>query len=255
MPHPRYIILDAIRTPLTEFSSTHALVSYVLHAVLAHKAAYTLLPEEFCPEISLGNIAFAQEPEGGLLVDWDFVQCHDDHTKVYKGTSTRHFTAARLCNTSPPPRTIGDDLESFVLVLLWIAVRYAPNKMTASERGSALAKFEGADCLSKTYMILAGTSNVVKMKLLSSDLELVLEDVIDIFSWRYKALRSRDTHNAKAVEELRGRQALLEGHGWLVNILSDALQNEAWANDTDGSRKAQTVERPSRVWLRGVDLF
>ncbi len=34
MPHPRYIILDAIRTPLTEFSSTHALVSYVLHAVL-----------------------------------------------------------------------------------------------------------------------------------------------------------------------------------------------------------------------------
>src|SRR6266508_1365219 len=33
--------------------------------------------------------------------------------------------AARLCVEKPPPRTLGDDLESFALVLLWLIGRYA----------------------------------------------------------------------------------------------------------------------------------
>ncbi|KAF8894291.1 hypothetical protein CPB85DRAFT_1440521 [Mucidula mucida] len=254
-PH-QYIrtILTAIRTPLADFRSTHALVSHVLHAVLAHKAAYALLAEANRPEISVSNIVSAYAPDGtctGLLTDWDLIKRVEE--RPYGLTGALQFRAARLCSASPPPRTIGDDIESFVLLLLWMAVRYAQNNMAPSERGDALARFEVGR--SKTDMILSGTSGVVAMKLLSSDLEVVLEDVIDIFSWRYKALGFRDTHNAKAVEELRGQQVLLEGHEWLIDILSDALQNEVWANDTDGSRKAQTVERPSRVWLRGVDLF
>ncbi|KAF8894287.1 hypothetical protein CPB85DRAFT_1565903 [Mucidula mucida] len=253
MPHPRYIILDPIRTPLANFHSTHALVSYVLHAVLAHRTAYGLLSEANHPQISLGNIVFTQGPEGGRLVGWDFVQCHDDQTIAYKRTSTRHFTAARLCSATPPTHTVGDDVESFVLLLLWMAARFAPNNMTPIERGSALAMFEVG--LSKTAMIRGGTSGVVDMKLLSSDLTYVLIDVINKFSWRYKLLDPRDEKNAKVVEELTRQQALLEGHDWFIDILDDASQNEAWANGTDGSRKEQIVERPSRVWISGVDLF
>ncbi|KAF8878816.1 hypothetical protein CPB85DRAFT_458849 [Mucidula mucida] len=158
MPHPRYIILDAIRTPLTEFSSTHALVSCVLHAVLAHKTAYTLLPEEYRPEISLGNIAFAQEPDGtstGLLVDWDVTKYDDNAEDRPCGLmGTLHFKAARLCRASPPPHSMGDDVESFVLLLLWMAARFAPTKMTPADRGSVLAMFEVGS--SKTAMIRGG---------------------------------------------------------------------------------------------------
>ncbi len=166
---------------------------------------------------------------------------------------TLHFKAARLCRASPPPHSMGDDVESFVRLLLWMAARFAPNKMTPADRGSVLAMFEVGS--SKTAMIRGGTDSVVDMKLLSSDFIRVLARVIKKFMWRYKELDPLEEDKAKAEGELRGRRALLEGHGWLVNILSDALQNEAWANETDGSRKAQTVERPSRVWLRGVDLF
>ncbi len=144
-------------------------------------------------------------------------------------------------------------MESFVLLLLWMAARFAPNNMTPIERGSALAMFEVG--LSKTAMIRGGTSSVVKMKLSSSDLTYVLIDVINKVSWRYKLLDPRDEKNAKVVEELTRQQALLEGHDWFIDILDDASQNEAWANGTDGSRKEQIVERPSRFWISGVDMF
>ncbi|KAF8878825.1 hypothetical protein CPB85DRAFT_1342351, partial [Mucidula mucida] len=121
-----------------------------------------------------------------------------------------------------------------------MAIRYAQNNMAPSERGDALARFEVGR--TKTDMILTGTNGVVAMKLSSSDLSVVLEDVIDIFSWRYKELRFRDTHNAKAVEELRGQQALLEGHEWLIDILSDALQNDLWKARKDPYEADQKVE-------------
>ncbi|KAF8867623.1 hypothetical protein CPB85DRAFT_1264290 [Mucidula mucida] len=125
--------------------------------------------------------------------------------------------------------------------------------MAPSERSSALAMFEVGS--RKTAMILSGTSGVVKMKLSSSDLAYVLIDVINKFLWRYKLLDPRDEENAKVVEELTRHQALLEGHDWFIDILDDTSQNEAWANGTNGSRKEQIVERPSRFWISGVDMF
>ncbi|KAF9021835.1 hypothetical protein BDZ89DRAFT_1115774 [Hymenopellis radicata] len=193
VPDPRQyirsrVILDAVRMPLLEFPSTHAFVSYIHDAALAHLDAFKLAGVEH-RDISVGNIVFAQNKNGsstGIVTDWEFSRyIEDDINRACDRTGTLQFKAARLCSPSPPPRTIGDDVESFVLLLLWMAAR----------------------------------------------------------------------NNVEAEEELKRQKALVEGHDWLTGILSTALQDESWANDTDGSRKEQTVERPSRVRTIGVDWF
>ncbi|KAF9021842.1 hypothetical protein BDZ89DRAFT_1163546 [Hymenopellis radicata] len=242
------------RTPLFIKPGPHQSTS------AAHNAAYTLPVAVDRPEFSIGNIMFAQEPDGtstGLLVDWDLARCDDDDKRraYSRMGTTQHFMAARLCSPSPPPRTVGDDVESFVLLLLWMAARYAPNNMTPSDRGAFLARFDRPSGLDKMDIIRGGTDTVVDLKLLSSGLGEVLEDILNVYCSRYKGLTSREKKKPEVVEELERRQALLERHDWLVDILRMTLQNEAWANDTDGSRKEQTVERPSRVRTIGVDWF
>ncbi|KAJ7931908.1 hypothetical protein B0H13DRAFT_2308291 [Mycena leptocephala] len=58
--------------------------------------------------------------------------------RAYKRTGTRQFMSARLSSaTEPQTRGLADDLESFLLVLLWVAISYAPGTMTAKARRRA----------------------------------------------------------------------------------------------------------------------
>ncbi|KAF8871428.1 hypothetical protein CPB85DRAFT_1352235 [Mucidula mucida] len=118
-----------------------------------------------------------------------------------------------------------------------MAIRYAQNNMAPIGQ-------------SKTDMILTGTNGVVAMKLSSSDLMRVLARVMKKFMSRYEELDPLEEDKAKAEEELRGRQALLEGHGWLIDILSDALQNDLWKARKDPYDADQKVETKLEV----VDL-
>jgi hypothetical protein len=68
--------------------------------------------------------------------------------------------AAMLCVERPPPRTLGDDLESFALVLLWLVGRYSANNFPPVERAMFLQRSDnlyGAPI--PTCFVLAGPSS------------------------------------------------------------------------------------------------
>ncbi|KAF9021834.1 hypothetical protein BDZ89DRAFT_1071147 [Hymenopellis radicata] len=244
--HTHYrIALDVVGNPLAEFPSTHSFVSYVYDVALAHRDAFTLAGVEH-RDISLGNIVFVKlgdRPSSAILIDWELSKLITDKAnRVSERTGTLQFKAARLCGPSPPPRTIGDDVESFVLLLLWMAARYAPNNMTSSERGNFLARFDRPNGLDKMDMIRLGADTVANLKLLSSELRKVLAHVMSKCLWRYKELSPLDEDDAEAAEELQRQKALVEGHDWLIDILSTALQNDAWKAGKDRSRPEQEVE-------------
>jgi hypothetical protein len=133
--------------------------------------------------------------------------------------------AARLLFEDPPPRILGDDLESFVYVLLWLVGRYAPNKLSDHERALFLRRFDG---LYKADMLRIGGSFVTKLKIESKNLRYLLADLLDGYRYRYTELGQREQREPGNLEEHKRLQAQLESHKWLMDTLSDALKAEEW---------------------------
>jgi hypothetical protein len=149
--------------------------------------------------------------------------------------------SARLCDETPPPRTLGDDLESFALVLLWLAGRYAANEMSPFKRAEFLHQFDSLYGQAKANMFSGGSTIAARLKLLSKDLKYLLEDLLNGYRYRYTELEEREQKKPGKLEAHKHHQARLESHEWLMNLLSDALKDEAWKAVRDPSRTEQEV--------------
>ncbi|KAK0209752.1 hypothetical protein IW262DRAFT_502167 [Armillaria fumosa] len=243
--HTHYrIVLDVVGEPLIDFESTHAMVQYVLNALESHHDAVTLAGVEH-RDISVGNIIVARKtgsPPLGYLIDWELAKFSEDNgARAYEKTGTRQFMSARLCGESPPPRTLGDDLESFALVLLWLAGRYAKSKMSPIERREFLLAFERTHGMQKAMMFLGGRTRAIMLHLDSRCLEDLLGDIFDGYRWRYTLLARRDQEQSNQSEKLEHQQRLLESHHWLMNLLGNKLKDETWKAARDPSSKEQKV--------------
>jgi hypothetical protein len=149
--------------------------------------------------------------------------------------------AARLCVEKPPPRTLGDDLESFALVLLWLVGRYAANAMSPVERAMFLQRFDSLYGDPKADMFRSGRALVPTLKLPSQNLRYLLEDLLDGYRFRYTELGEREQQKPGQLEAHKDHQARLENHQWLMHLLSDALKAEEWKRLRDPVRKEQDV--------------
>lgn len=149
--------------------------------------------------------------------------------------------AARLCVERPPPRTLGDDLESFALVLLWLVGRYSANTMSPVERAMFLQRFDSLYGDPKADMFRSGRALVPTLKLPSKDLRYLLEDLLDGFRYRYTELGEREQQQPGKLEEHKHFQARLESHKWLMDLLSDVIKAEEWKELRDPARKEQKV--------------
>jgi hypothetical protein len=87
---------------------------------------------------------------------------------------TLQFTAARLLKEYPEIRTFADDLESFMLVYLWCAARYAPNNMTPLLRGQALQRFDSQNIFMRIALLAVGRATAYQYELSSQYLYHVL---------------------------------------------------------------------------------
>ncbi|KAE9392052.1 hypothetical protein BT96DRAFT_1000753 [Gymnopus androsaceus JB14] len=111
--HKHYlIVLDVIGEPISNFRSTWELTKCILDATKAHRDAFSKAEMEQLQEISLMELSRYREDEG---------------IRTYERMGTVQFMAARLFNDQPTARTVGDDLESFMLFFLWLAALYALN--------------------------------------------------------------------------------------------------------------------------------
>jgi len=91
--------------------------------------------------------------------------------------------AARLCVKKPPPQTLGDNLESFVLVLLWLIGRYAANAISPVERTMFLQRFDSLYGDPKVDMFCSGQALVPTLKLPLQSLRYLLEDLLDGYQY------------------------------------------------------------------------
>ncbi|TFK85845.1 hypothetical protein K466DRAFT_551418, partial [Polyporus arcularius HHB13444] len=132
--------LAEICSPLQDFVGPYELLVAVYTAIQAHQYAY-----ERCrllhQDISVGNILLYERPNApagssriGLLSDWDLAKTREQIEKS-KGSphlisGTWQFMSAVLQYMYDKPHELSDDLESFLHVLNWSALKYFPHSLS-----------------------------------------------------------------------------------------------------------------------------
>ncbi|KAJ7042574.1 hypothetical protein C8F04DRAFT_1176207 [Mycena alexandri] len=236
--HQHYrLVLDVIGRPLVEFRSTHELVKCIrdaLQARVEHR------------DISVGNIIIVVDKgiTRGLLIDWELSRYESDgEASAYERTGTRQFMSAQLSSaTEAQPRELADDLESFLLVLLWVAISYAPGGMTATARAEELQVFDDANSVAKRRLISSGKNLVAYFLLTSPHFEQLLGQLLDGFEARYRVPFRLDPGPPVST-------AHLESHSWMLEKLRQGLEDEKWRALKDAG-EAQPIKRPEVVGLK-----
>lgn len=149
--------------------------------------------------------------------------------------------SAQLSSDEPQARELADDLESFLLVLLWVAISYAPGTMTAKMRAGELWVFDNANSVAKRILISSGQYSAGCFNLSSPHFQDLLAGLLDGFAARY---RKRPRLNpGPPISTVH-----LESHGWMLETLRRALEDETWRALKDAG-EAQPVVRPEVPWL------
>ncbi|KZP33279.1 hypothetical protein FIBSPDRAFT_1036388 [Athelia psychrophila] len=219
------IALDVVGEPLTSFKSTYELTQCILNALEAHSDA-VIKASVTHRDISVGNILIVRKGDEtfGYLIDWEFAKYGDNNdARVGEKTGTRQFMAARLCGETPVARTTGDDLESFLLVMMWTVAGYARNDMGAIERGQYLRQFDEPGSIAKRGLI---SGAVEELRLRSSYLDGVLYKLKEGWKWRY-AGRLREA-SEEELQKAKDAVDQLESHEWMIIILQAALGDATW---------------------------
>ncbi|KAJ3503931.1 hypothetical protein NLJ89_g8210 [Agrocybe chaxingu] len=231
------LVLDTVGDPLTRFDSTWGMVQAVYCAVQVHAAAVTAAGI-LHRDISVGNIVLV--PDGGILIDRELSKRLDEkQARTYEKTGTIQFISVRqLKSPGLLPHNVGDDLESFVHVLVWTAARYAPGTMSIAERTAFVKSFDSPDGEHKSMLMRLGEEGIYGMKLDQNGVNEVLIPLFGAFGTRYKEGTKR-----QASDRVRKELEKLESHGWMLDILKKGLEDEEWQSADDArKRKSQTSE-------------
>ncbi|KAJ3799518.1 hypothetical protein GGU11DRAFT_743304 [Lentinula aff. detonsa] len=238
-PHRHYrIVLGVVGEPIAEFRSTWELTKCMLDAIKAHRDAVLNAKVEH-RDISPGNILIVRSQDGkatGNLIDWELSKyCEEEGNRVYERAGTVQFMAARLLSKEPTARTVGDDLESFMLVFLWLAARYAPNRMSPAYRGEMLYVYDTPyNQLNKEIFMLVGSATPRRFQLHSTSLTKILVKLMQQYSARYAMPYDNDEALAS---DIITKQAMLETHGWMIDTVQEALKDEDWYAAKDGAQR------------------
>jgi len=213
-------------------------------------------------DISSGNILIVGD--AGILIDWELCRRIDTETArsyektvslftfstiawsdclVYQGTY--QFVSARLLlnTTQEHVHNVGDDLESFVHVLTWAAIKYASNELTPANRSHHLKNFDSVQyaAFSKVEFFQRDMLAIESIGLKQQPLSAVLEAIYTGFGHRYGSLEHKKLKklNQQAAE---AELEKLETHDWLYNTLRDALEDSEWKAATDGRVNQEVLE-------------
>ncbi|KAJ3499523.1 hypothetical protein NLJ89_g10093 [Agrocybe chaxingu] len=241
--HVHYrLVLDTVGTSLTGFDSTHEMVTAVHCALIAHFEAVTkagILHRD----ISVGNIIITDS--GGLLIDWELSKKISlTGPRALERTGTWQFVSIRLHEgLGQHIHNVGDDLESFLWVLVWVALQYARSDMSGG--------------LAKRNYIEQDYPAIKRMTLSNEFLARILSTLSSKFGGRYGTLLfdMKETEDQIAAEKWK---ADLESHEWMLGELEKALKNTEWRNcGRDGWVKQEfRTSTPETSWRRkGSDSY
>ncbi|KAH7920188.1 hypothetical protein BV22DRAFT_1098583 [Leucogyrophana mollusca] len=134
-PHTHYRqVVDVVARSIYTFTSSKQLVQVIHDAFHAHRDAV----EKCCilhRDVSAGNILITKDGRG-LLNDWDMSKNMDSQEARQLGrTGTWLFMSARILQNPKKIHEVQDDIESFVHVLLYVALCYTAHTITAPHVG------------------------------------------------------------------------------------------------------------------------
>ncbi|KAJ2965410.1 hypothetical protein NUW54_g14128 [Trametes sanguinea] len=146
--HQHYrLVVREVGVPLKDFPSGDVLVAAVVDAIVAHEEAYETA-RVVHRDISVGNILILPGSDGtiqgyrGLLADWELSKKRDDEQKEPRHpdrTGTWQFMSVRTLTHPSAPVQIADELESFLHVMIYCAIRYLPH--TCNDVGEFMYNF------------------------------------------------------------------------------------------------------------------
>ncbi|KAG1831161.1 hypothetical protein DFJ58DRAFT_848314 [Suillus subalutaceus] len=164
-PHTHHrLALDIVGKNLTEFESSHQLVSSVRDALIAHKDAFELA-KVLHRDLSVGNVVIYKGK--GYLIDWDLAKL-----------GTWQFMSAYLVEHKYAIHSVKDDLESSFYVVLWTTLKYKETYMDIVRRTSLITQvFETNPGSSSKADWLIGRSNLPNL--------ILIHALAEFFSHRY----------------------------------------------------------------------
>ncbi|KAL7277810.1 hypothetical protein ACG7TL_008754 [Trametes sanguinea] len=135
--HRHYrLVVEEVGLPLQEFPCGRILVWAIRDAVIAHQDAYTKA-RVMHRDISVGNILIIppnsknkKATHQGLLADWELSKRLDDYAAGARHpdrTGTWQFMSVHIQDYPEAQVEIADELESFLHVMIYCAIRYLPH--------------------------------------------------------------------------------------------------------------------------------
>ncbi|KAF9474199.1 hypothetical protein BDN70DRAFT_842624 [Pholiota conissans] len=251
--HEHYrLVLGVVGRSLTTFKSTKELVTAVFDAIKAHDQIYKL--GILHRDISVGNILIL--PNGrGILIDFDLCKRVEElqSARQVERSGTWQFMSARLQMSAVPltPK-FSDDLESVLLVLIWVGLLYTPNNMSPetltrrldivfdsvqTKNGFMTGGEEKSAFLRDTQIRYCGFAKGPFFDLLVS--------LSYAFGARYMLPPPNDAHPLalQLWEDQQNKLKLLDSSDWIIELFSAALEKGGWpANDA-----AKMNELPERT--------
>ncbi|OSD00222.1 hypothetical protein PYCCODRAFT_1393825 [Trametes coccinea BRFM310] len=147
--HRHYrLVVKEVGLPLQEFPCGRILLWVVRDAIIAHEDAYKKA-KIIHRDISVGNILMIP-PNGkngkttyqGLLADWELSKRLDDYQAEARHpdrTGTWQFMSVHIQDHPHAQVEIADELESFLHVIIYCAIRYLPH--TCDDVGSFMYNY------------------------------------------------------------------------------------------------------------------
>ncbi|KAL7277786.1 hypothetical protein ACG7TL_008729 [Trametes sanguinea] len=135
--HRHYrLVVKEVGLPLKQFPCGRILVWSIRDAIIAHQDAYEKA-KMMHRDISVGNILIipttgndGKTTYQGLLADWELSKRLDDYEKDARHpdrTGTWQFMSVNIQNNPEAQVEIADELESFLHVMIYCAIRYLPH--------------------------------------------------------------------------------------------------------------------------------
>ncbi|TFK81952.1 hypothetical protein K466DRAFT_501216, partial [Polyporus arcularius HHB13444] len=123
------LVLREVCLPLTEVTSSKQLVILIIDSIVAHETAYKSC-NSVHRDVSFGNMLICPSVKEyavvwkGLLADWELAKVWTVTRALQpERTGTWHFMSRHILTHANQIVTIPDELESFVHVLIYAAVR------------------------------------------------------------------------------------------------------------------------------------
>ncbi|CDO68857.1 hypothetical protein BN946_scf185035.g10 [Trametes cinnabarina] len=135
--HQHYrLVVREVGVPLQEFPTGKVLIQVIADAIKAHKDAYKKA-EVMHRDISVGNILMiphvgkkGRTKYRGLLADWELSKQRSDEDMDPRHpdrTGTWQFMSVHALSEPEAQIQIADELESFLHVMIYCAIRYLPS--------------------------------------------------------------------------------------------------------------------------------